>query len=215
MLFIGVLRHLIAVNVTINHKEVLIKTIKNAEKQANTQERLNFLISCRRNDITPNFIKTSLRGTEKIFMPSRSFEKRRDNFCRNLLNEAIQATYRTQAFLHRESTRLANDRNNYRCPLTGWIEQQSALIFTETANRCHQRQAEKFRRLSDNVTRENTGTQQNRVKNLSNVQPSNELASLLDKGPKFALTQTISAKTLRDVEVGVEKAINTIRWNKF
>ena len=36
MLFIRVLRHLIAINVTINHKEVLIKTIKNAEKQATT-----------------------------------------------------------------------------------------------------------------------------------------------------------------------------------
>ena len=94
MLFIQVLRHLIAVTVTFNHKEVLIKTIKNAEKQATTQERLNFLIQCRRNYLTPNFIKNSLRSTEQIFSPSRSFEKRRNAFCRNLLNEAIQATHR-------------------------------------------------------------------------------------------------------------------------
>ena len=75
MLFIQVLRHLIAVNVTINHREVLIKTIKNAEKQGTTQERLNFLLQCRRYNLTPNFIRHSLSGTEKIFTPNRSFEK--------------------------------------------------------------------------------------------------------------------------------------------
>ena len=56
MLFIQVLQYLIAVNVNINLKEVLIKTIKNAEKQATTQERLHFLIQCRRQNLTPNFI---------------------------------------------------------------------------------------------------------------------------------------------------------------
>ena len=225
MLFIQVLRHLIAVNVTINHKEVLIKTIKNAEKQATTQERLNFLIRCRRSDLTPNFIKNSLRSTEKIFTPSRSFVKRRDNFCRTLLNEAIQATHRNRAFLRRESARLSRERKrNFNSPLTGWVEQQSLMIFHETAVTCHQRLAAKFRALCDKKSEHNENMNrqqqqhhhhQQRVKNLSSANPSQELTSLLDKGPKFALTQTITGKTLRDVEIAVERALNVIRWKTF
>ena len=216
MLFIQVLRHLIAVNISFNHKEVLIKTMKNAEKQATIQERLNFLIQCRRNNLTPNFIKNSLSAAEKIFTHSRSFEKRRDNFCRNLLNEAIQATHRTRAFLKRESTRLANERyRSYRCSLTKWVEHQSVLIFMETASKNHRRLVDKFINLKNSKKRLQEQHQQKRLKNLSSVQPSNELARLLDKGPKFALTQTISKKTLRDVEIGVEKMINTIRWKEF
>lgn len=215
MLFIRVLRHLIAINVTINHKEVLIKTIKNAEKQATTQERLNFLIQCRRNHLTPNFIKRSLRGTERIFTPSRSFERRREGFCRDLLNEAIQATHRTKAFLRRESTRLASRRNCYICPLTGWVEQQAAMIFRETAVTCYQRLQHKFKTLKNNERQQQQWNQRTRLNNMSSVQPTDELASLLDKGPKFALTQTITEKTLRDVEIGLERAINNIRWKEF
>ena len=54
-----------------------------------------------------------------------------------------------------------------------------------------------------------------RFKNMSSLETSVEMASLLDKGPKFALTQTISDKTLNKVDIGVEKANNSIRWNKF
>ena len=54
-----------------------------------------------------------------------------------------------------------------------------------------------------------------RLKNLSAAQPSNDLVSLLEKGPKFALTQTVSDRTLRDVEIGIEKALNVIRWKTF
>ena len=215
MLFIKVLRHLIAVNITINHREVLIKTIKNAEKQATTQERLNFLIQCRRNNVTPNFIRNSLSGTEKIFAPSRSFEKRKESFCRNLLNEAIQATHRTRAFLQRASARLINERHRYPHPLTRWVEQQAVMIFGETANMCHQRLEGKFRALLKSRKVTSTKTKHNRLNNMSSYQPSDELASLLEKGPKFALTQTISEKTLRETEIAIEKAINTVRWKIF
>ena len=218
MLFIQVLRHLIAINVTINHKEVLIKTIKNAEKQASVQERLNFLTQCRRNNLIPNFIKSSVRATEKIFRNSRTFERRRDNFHRELLNEAIQATHRTKAFLHREAARLSTQRSYFGCSLTRWVEYQAHSIFRETAATCHQRLKNKFAALI-NCMKEQTDQprqhQPERLKNLSDVTPSGELANLLEKGPKFALSQTITEKTLRDVEIGIEKALNAIRWKEF
>ena len=218
MLLILVLRHLITINVTINLKEVLIKTIKNAEKQATTQERLTFLIQCRRNNLIPNFIKHSLRSTGKLFFHSRSFDRRRERFCRDLLNEAIQATHRTKAFLHRESARLASARNSYPCPLTHWVEHQAVMIFNETAIASRQRLSNKFSTLRKAMTQQQEGNHPRypeRLKNLSSTQPSVELGSLLEKGPKFALTQTISDKTLREVEIGIEKAINSIRWREF
>ena len=218
MLFIHVLRHLLSINVIINLKEVLIKTIKNAEKQAITQERLNFLIHCRRNNLTPNFIKNSLRPTDKIFAPSRSFVRRRDSFYRDLLNEAIQGAHRTRAFLLRESTRLANGRRAYNCPLTRWVERQAAMIFKETAETCHQRLHKKIMTLLNSNKQLGSQVDQSkpeRLKNLSGVQPSNDLVSLLEKGPKFALTQTVSDTLLRDVEIGIEKTINVLRWKTF
>ena len=80
---------------------------------------------------------------------------------------------------------------------------------------------EKFKKLMHEKNRQHREQQQQqqpqqkRLKNLSSVQPSSELASLLHKGPKFALTQSISPKILRDVETGVEKMINAIRWKEF
>ena len=38
------------------------------------------------------------------------------------------------------------------------------------------------------------------------------LTSVLDKGPKFAMTQKVTKRTFNDVEVGLERAIYALRW---
>ena len=48
--------------------------------------------------------------------------------------------------------------------------------------------------------------------NLTDEQLEPCLQRVLDKGPKFAITQKITKKTFRDVEVGVERAVYALRW---
>ena len=43
-----------------SRRDVLIETLKNAEKQARFDERLTFLCECRRSQVYPNFIDSLL-----------------------------------------------------------------------------------------------------------------------------------------------------------
>ena len=51
-----------------------------------------------------------------------------------------------------------------------------------------------------------------RFVNLSQRQISTHLASILEKGPKFALSQNITSSTLLEVEAGIERAFYGIKW---
>ena len=51
-----------------------------------------------------------------------------------------------------------------------------------------------------------------RFENLSGQAVDENLVELLEKGPKFTLTQSIQNKTLREVEMGVERGAFALRW---
>ena len=51
-----------------------------------------------------------------------------------------------------------------------------------------------------------------RFVNLSHRQISSNLASILEKGPKFALSQKVTPTTLLAVEAGIERAFYGVKW---
>ena len=56
MLFLTTLKTINDCHIINDHKLALLNTITNAEKEAKMQERLIFLITCRKEDIIPKFI---------------------------------------------------------------------------------------------------------------------------------------------------------------
>ena len=89
-----------------NRREALVRTIINADKQAKTDERIRFLLECRRASVLPRFISNSVKNISYVFKHSAVVETHRYNFCRRLLNESIKDAFRTKAFRLRESRRL-------------------------------------------------------------------------------------------------------------
>ena len=92
-----------------NRREALVRTVINAEKQAKTNERIRFLLECKRASVYPKFITNSVRNISYVYKNSLVVEKRREAFCRQLLNESIKDAYRTQAFRLRECKRLQHE----------------------------------------------------------------------------------------------------------
>ena len=54
--------------------------------------------------------------------------------------------------------------------------------------------------------------EQPRFINLSSRSVSENLATILDKGPKYALTQNVTPATLKAVETGIERAFYGLKW---
>ena len=192
MLFLTTLNSINDCGIRNDHKQALIKTIKNAEKEAKMQERLTFLIKCRREGIVPRFIADSISAVNKIFTCRDSLENRKRAFCRQLLSEAISETHRMIAYLHREYRRLSHRREDYSHPITSWTEGRAIHIYRETAVFCRQRLIKKFRGL---VAEQKVQSEQlctpglNRLKNMSHKTLGEPLQALLAKGPTFALTR--------------------------
>ena len=182
------------------------------------KERLNFLISCRKEDVMPKFIANSVSTVSKIFRNNYTVEKKKQAFCRQLLNEAIKETHRTLAFLHREYRRLAQMRSEYMHPMTSWTEGRAVNIYWETVMTCRQRLTKKYRDLLAKRDSKNKQLEQlctpdlDRLKNMSNKVIGESLQTLLAKGPTFALTQQVSQNVLHKTEIGVERACHALRW---
>ena len=49
-----------------NRREALVRTVINAEKQAKTNERIRFLLECKREAVFPKFITNSVRNVSYI-----------------------------------------------------------------------------------------------------------------------------------------------------
>ena len=56
------------------------------------------------------------------------------------------------------------------------------------------------------------GRAPDRVLNMTGGELEPSLLSILEKGPKFAMMQSVTSRTLRDVEVGIERAMFALRW---
>ena len=89
-----------------NRREALVRTVINADKQAKVNERIRFLLECKRASLYPRFISNSVHNVSYMFKNNATVERHRQVFCRQLLNEAIKEAFRTQAFRIRESKRL-------------------------------------------------------------------------------------------------------------
>ena len=85
----------------VDRQKKLAETLKNPEKLAKTELRIEFLIACRKHDLTPRFIEDALRPVKHIFESNTRITTRSDNLAKTLLNEAIAETFRSRAFLLR------------------------------------------------------------------------------------------------------------------
>ena len=75
----------------------LAKILKNPEKLAKTELRIEFLTACRKNNLTPRFIEDAMRPVGHIFKDNDKIVTRTASFAKVLLNEAIAETFRTKA----------------------------------------------------------------------------------------------------------------------
>ena len=323
MLLITTIRTICLHDNNFSRRDVLIQTIKNAEKQARYEERLSFLCECRRSKVYPKFNQSLVSSSTRVFRPTATLTRRLNTYKKEMLNEAIQDTSRTLAFLQREQRRLAAARGDQQHPLTSWTEAMANRIYGAKKAELKQHLCRKLSRLAEpghqwqdghpspchglredgsagevepegeraqltlatareqevwhdatdrleptspvtvgppptSITEEEqltltTASEQevwhdskdsyfsyssclseHRKDDKTSSLPSspgtgsaakvdklllmtNEeidpcLTSLLDKGPKFAMTQKITKRTFTDVEVGFERAAYALRW---
>ena len=206
----------------IDRQKKLAETLKNPEKLAKTEMRIEFLLACRKNNLTPRFIDDALRPVKHIFDNSARVTTRTAGFAKTLLNEAISKAFRSRAFLLRQRTRLFEsircylDNSRYR-----YMSSTCANIFDITIRENRPRLIKKFRSLEANSLIEHDGSKlmefdadtiQKRVKNLSSTEVGDLGLSLLAKGPNFATTQSVSETVLLQVEKGVERFAYAKRW---
>ena len=52
----------------------------------------------------------------------------------------------------------------------------------------------------------------NKLFNMTGAELEPSLISVLERGPKFAITQNVTRQTLNEVEVGIERAMYALRW---
>ena len=96
-----------------NRREALVQTITNADKQAKTDERIRFLLECRRASVWPRFISNNVKIISYVYKHSAVIETHRDNFCPRLLNEPIKDAFCTKTFRLRESMRLHQEKAHH------------------------------------------------------------------------------------------------------
>ena len=91
----------------------------------------------------------------KSFSPNRhaTLARRINIHKKELLNEAIQDTSRTLAFLHREQKRLTICREDQQHPLTLWAEHTARKIYSTKRHELRRHLSAKLARLTGNMNR--------------------------------------------------------------
>ena len=141
-----------------SRRDVLVQTLKNAEKQARYEERQFFLCECRRSQLYPNFILSLTNPTERVYRPTATLTRRLNGHRKELLNEAIQDTSRTLAFLHREQRRLSMARSDQKHPLNTWTEEMAHKIYAARREELRVHLRFKLSKLSDKMKSQNAHT---------------------------------------------------------
>ena len=204
----------------VDRQKKLAETLKNPEKLAKVEIRIEFLTAYRKNDLTPRFIEDAVHPVRRIFRNNKKVITRSDNFAKVLLNVAISASFRAKAFLVRQRARplealtsfLTKDRYRH-------IYSTCARIYDITIHENRPRLVKKFHSLKTKIQPKicdnddiDPVTIQRRVKNLSSAELDAPGLALLAKGPNFATTQTVSKTVLLQVEKGVERFSYAKRW---
>ena len=221
MFLAAALSNLRNIEPNVDRQRRLAETLKNPEKLAKTELRIELLTACRKNDLIPRFIEDAVRPVRHIFSANAKIVTRTVNFAKVLLNEAIAETFRTKAFLVRQRSRLFES-------LSSFLDEDRYLHISTTCARVYDitihdnrpRLVKKFLGLkATNKDKEVGGendmdkqTMQKRVKNLSSLELPESGLALLAKGPNFATTQTVSKAVLLQVEKGVERFAYAKRW---
>ena len=60
-----------------NRREALVRTVINADKQGKANERIRFLLECKRASVYPRFITNSVRNVSYMFKNNSAVVKRR------------------------------------------------------------------------------------------------------------------------------------------
>ena len=144
-------------------------------------------------------------------------QSRTTNPRRCLLNEAIADGFKTKAFHQRTLQRLQNTWESLSTEQTTWLQSCIARVNSEETATAKTRLARKLTKATEQSVRTTAQgasrfANAERVRNLTSQSLPQPLLDLLSKGPKFALTQSPSHQTNRLVEIGVERAIQALRW---
>ena len=140
-------RHLRLIEPNVNHRETLVKRLILAQKIANTQERISYLIQCRKANVIPRFIQQIVRKTDQISSRSLPFQAQKKRFCREMLNEAIRESHRKQAYLAREKHRLYQNQDTSSPDVMRWVSQEASRIFWTQLEERRRILVKKFRGL--------------------------------------------------------------------
>ena len=220
MFLAAALNNLRSFEPNVDRQKKLAETLKNPEKLAKVEIRIEFLTACRKNGLTPRFIEDAMRPVRHLFRDMYKVGTRCDSFARTLLNEAIAESFRSRAYLVRQRARLLEDM---KCFLNedrySFIYTTCGSIFNNTIRENRPRLVKKFINLKaksqDKHVNKNDmdeASVQKRVKNLSSKELDASGLALLAKGPNFATTQTVSKAVLLQVEKGVERFAYAKRW---
>ena len=114
-----------------NHESALIEILKTAIKEAKTEERIVFLLECKRAKIIPKFIQNTTKHARKISDDGR-YQKKVDRFSFTALTEAIQDAFRHRAFLWRQKRRLLKEVTDIQHPLVQRTLNEASRLFWTT-----------------------------------------------------------------------------------
>ena len=128
-----------------SRRGLLINILKNCEKQAKNDERIDFLVNCRKAKVTPKCIQNCLQASIRTLGNCRGMKNIHEDFQRKTLNELVRSSHRKKAYLLREHARLINEARL----LSGfkWTEKQCFLIYQEVRTSTHKKLVKKFNSL--------------------------------------------------------------------
>ena len=130
---------------TSSRRGVLIKMLKNAEKQAKNDEKIQFLTSCRKAKVTPSFIDNCLKSSIYVLGNDRGMRRINEDYRRRTMNETIKSAHRYRAFLLREHRRIMFEAQDFR--LFKWTVGRSQDIYHEERMSSNRRLSKKFTNL--------------------------------------------------------------------
>ena len=125
---------------------MMVEKIHSPVDLAKKNERISFLVECRKAHILPRFIQDIMAKTS-IISSRDSFNAKKRRFSRELLNEAIQESFRKQAFLRGEKKRLEERGTQVRPDLWFLLQDQCRSIFARCREKIRITLVKKFDRL--------------------------------------------------------------------
>ena len=129
-----------------SQREGLINLLKNAEKQAKTDERILYLTQCRRRQVCPSFLNNCLQSARYVLGDSGKMRHINETYLQKCLSECIKTTNRRQAYLRREHNRLIQTSESL--PLFHWTVEKCNALYQQERLLASRRLSKKFAKLT-------------------------------------------------------------------